>query len=149
MKEIKPSSTSSTYVSKKFSPSRSYSPDAKKPFLSGPSCLFLGSVSLSLDLAIVLWTSRRKQKGFGGGKTPPQQQADQNSEKRKKRHKQSVCPEESHRDNWRNGSHLLGERLRELFSLEKRSLWDDLIAAFHCPKGAYKKDGERLSTRGR
>lgn len=82
MKEIKPTSMSSTYASKKFSLSQSYSPDAKKPLLSVLSCLFSGFASL--DLAVVLWTSRRKQKGFAAGKTPPQQQADQNREQEKR-----------------------------------------------------------------
>jgi len=41
------------------------------------------------------------------------------------------------------------ERLRELrlFSLDKRRLWEDLIAAFQYLKGAYKKAGEGLFTR--
>jgi len=41
------------------------------------------------------------------------------------------------------------DRPRELglFSLEKSSLWGDLIAAFQYLKGAYRKDGDRLFSR--
>ena len=34
----------------------------------------------------------------------------------------------------------------DLFSLEKRRLWGDLIVAFQYLKGAYKQEGEQLFT---
>ena len=41
------------------------------------------------------------------------------------------------------------DRLRKLglFSLEKRRLWDDLLAAFQCLKGAYQQEGSQLFER--
>jgi len=42
------------------------------------------------------------------------------------------------------------DRLKDtgLFSLEKRKLWGALRTAFHYPKGGFKKEGERLFSRG-
>jgi len=53
---------------------------------------------------------------------------------------------DGHKDDQRSISHE--ERLKEidLFSLEKRRLWGDLIAAFQYLKGAYEQEGYQLFT---
>ena len=58
-------------------------------------------------------------------------------------------PEECHKNDQRLEHLSCEDSLRELglFSLEKRRLWQDLIAAFQYLKGAYKKDGDRLFSR--
>ena len=58
-------------------------------------------------------------------------------------------PEEGHEDDKRAGAPHLRDRLRVLvlFSLEKRILWEDLIAVSQYLKGTYRKAGERLFIR--
>lgn len=58
-------------------------------------------------------------------------------------------PEEATKMITRMEHHSCEERLKELelFSLEKKRLWGDLIAAIQYLKGAYKKDEVGLFTR--
>jgi len=57
-----------------------------------------------------------------------------------------ACPEEGHKNGQRAGTPLLPGKLG-LFSLQKRRLHRDLIAAFLYLKAAYEKAGEGLLTR--
>ena len=57
-------------------------------------------------------------------------------------------PEEGHKDDLRAGAPLLwGKAETGLFSLEKRRLQRDLLAAFQYLKAAYRKDGENIFSR--
>lgn len=69
-----------------------------------------------------------------------------------KRHEYiGVGPEEGHKDNHKDRTPLHSEKtLREfeLFSLWKRKLWGELVAAFQCLTGAYKKPGKGFFYKG-
>ena len=58
-------------------------------------------------------------------------------------------PEGGHKNDPRDGTLFLEERLRDLglFSLEKKRVQGDLIAAFQCVKVNYMKKGDRLVSR--
>ena len=57
-----------------------------------------------------------------------------------------VHPEEGHRNDPRDGTLPYKDRLRELglLSLEKRTLWRDLICTFQYLTGDYKEEGDKL-----
>jgi len=62
-----------------------------------------------------------------------------------------VSSEEGHRGYQRAGASLLRGELKELnlFCLEKKSLWKDLIAAFQYLKGVYKQEEDQSNSHWR